>query len=99
MGRNGGAGTEGSSKEDPLPAACAAPSFSVLLTLTAACIFPLPGSPGREPSLTPPGCEPNMGGKRAGGMPGQSDAHTAARLSVRAVGMRHRRSEIQPPDS
>lgn len=84
-------------EEDPLLVPCAAPSFSALLTLT--CIFPLPGSPGREHSLTPPGCKPDQGENWAGGAPGQSDAHTAGRLLVRAVGIRHRRSEIQPPDS
>lgn len=78
---------------DPLSAACAVPSLPALLALTATCIFPSPGS------LKPPGCEPELGEKQVGSTLGQSDAHTAGRLSVRAMGMRHRRSEIQPPDS
>lgn len=47
VGRNGGVGTEGSrSGRDPLSAARAAGSFSVLLVLTATCLLPIPGSPG-----------------------------------------------------
>lgn len=91
-----GLGVEG----DPLSAACAAPSFSALLTLAAACIFPLLGSPGGEHSLSPPGCEPDPGGEKQVGVAlGQSDVHAAGRLSIRAMGMRHRRREIQPLDS
>lgn len=84
-------------EERPVSAAFAALPFFVLLTPTAACTSPLLGSPGRGCSLTPAGMSWMEG--RAGWWHAGAVGYTAERLSVWSVGMRHRRSEIQPPDS